>query len=368
MCVRNSKKLKKFLKNKYKNFIIVLVSVLISFELIFYVFDKYYLEPKKIPEILFQQINLYSDKVHHLRKINTDKEIMLDELKKNTNYLIYDEFLKFDKQKINILIQGDSWIESLRIKENKDYLIKKISNKKFGFINSGTASYSPSTMSVQQNILKNDFNINPDILIAYIDQTDIGDELCRYKDNILTNTDNNLIISYKKKEYDYFNNYFFLERQKIIRSEKFNIYKFIKLIIYAFEYNISKTKLNNCPIEKILAPLNKIDQKNVNYFIKTIDKLVDTSKKNKIKKVIFITHPHKNHFVGKYSFNVSDFVDLYLENKNGDNYIKHYYLQNVEKYTNTSIFRENDPASHLSSTGYENFINNLVNIIKLETN
>ena len=83
----------------------------ISFEIIFNFFDKYYLQPKKIPEILFQQIDLYSKQVHHLRRINTYKETMLDEFKKNTNYLIYDEFLKFDKQKINILIQGDSWIE-----------------------------------------------------------------------------------------------------------------------------------------------------------------------------------------------------------------------------------------------------------------
>ena len=53
-------------------------------------------------------------------------------------------------------------------------------------------------MTAQQYILKKDLNINPDILIVYIDQTDIGDELCRYKDNIYNN-DGNLFINYKKK-------------------------------------------------------------------------------------------------------------------------------------------------------------------------
>ena len=36
-------------------------------------------------------------------------------------------------------------------------------------------------MKLQFEILKEDFNIHPDIVVAYIDQTDIGDEICRYK-------------------------------------------------------------------------------------------------------------------------------------------------------------------------------------------
>ena len=36
-------------------------------------------------------------------------------------------------------------------------------------------------MTSQLFILKNNFGYNPEILIAVIDQTDIGDEICRYK-------------------------------------------------------------------------------------------------------------------------------------------------------------------------------------------
>ena len=50
--------------------------------------------------------------------------------------------------------------------------------KKIGLINSGTTSYSPSLMQIQFDILEKDFNIKPNIIISYIDQTDIGDELC----------------------------------------------------------------------------------------------------------------------------------------------------------------------------------------------
>ena len=57
------------------------------------------------------------------------------------------------------------------------------SQKKVGFINAGTGSYSPSLMNLQLDVLEEDFKIFPNIVITYIDQTDIGDENCRYKNN-----------------------------------------------------------------------------------------------------------------------------------------------------------------------------------------
>ena len=36
-------------------------------------------------------------------------------------------------------------------------------------------------MNVQLNVLEEDFKILPNIVVAYVDQSDIGDENCRYK-------------------------------------------------------------------------------------------------------------------------------------------------------------------------------------------
>ena len=55
-------------------------------------------------------------------------------------------------------------------------------------------------MKLQFVILERDFNIKPDVVIAYIDQTDIGDELCRYKYNKIIDKNKNL-QSVKKEEY-----------------------------------------------------------------------------------------------------------------------------------------------------------------------
>ena len=68
---------------------------------------------------------------------------------------------------------GEQFIQTKEILQ--EYLNKK---KQYKFVLAGTGSYSPSVMTSQLHLLqRNDFNFDPDFLIAIIDQTDIGDEL-----------------------------------------------------------------------------------------------------------------------------------------------------------------------------------------------
>ena len=78
----------------------------------------------------------------------------------------------------NILIQGDSWAQAAQFSQK---FLKRVSKKNHaGIIHSGVSSYSPSPMTIQLDILRDDFAIHPSIIIGIIDQTDIGDELFRY--------------------------------------------------------------------------------------------------------------------------------------------------------------------------------------------
>ena len=52
-------------------------------------------------------------------------------------------------------------------------------------------------MKVQYEILEEKYDLKPDYLISIIDQTDIGDELCRYKHNIVEKKMEQLV--YKKR-------------------------------------------------------------------------------------------------------------------------------------------------------------------------
>ena len=63
-----------------------------------------------------------------------------------------------------------------------DELLNFAKKNNLGLINAGVTSFSPSLMQLQYEILEKDFNIKPNIVVAYFDQTDFGDELCRYKD------------------------------------------------------------------------------------------------------------------------------------------------------------------------------------------
>ena len=86
-------------------------------------------------------------------------------------------------------MQGDSWFEQINgmggIESYFSYKLFQKFGKKHNtsFINAGTSGYSQSLMNLQIDILEKDFNIRPEIVIAFIDQRNIGDEICRYKIN-----------------------------------------------------------------------------------------------------------------------------------------------------------------------------------------
>ena len=127
----------------------------------------------------------YSKKLHHVRE-----PFLVDlSLKKSkVEDLLFTKVNKLEDQEVIVLFQGDSWMAQIRYTEDDNATAKELvqnfrSKKKVGFVNGGIGSYSPSLMSVQLDVLEQDFKIFPNIVIAYINQEDIGDEICRYKKN-----------------------------------------------------------------------------------------------------------------------------------------------------------------------------------------
>ena len=151
----------------------------------------------------------YSSRLHHTR--GTDSSIIFNSLIKNHKLssrdlleesnskitdkkeILFNYIYKTNKKKA-ILLQGDSWIEQFNYyKKSKEELIKFGIKDDINIINAGTSSYSPTLMKLQFNILRDDFKIKPEIVVAMFDQTDIGDEICRYKNNRVFK--NNKLIS-----------------------------------------------------------------------------------------------------------------------------------------------------------------------------
>ena len=360
-----------------KNLLIIFISVLLS--LIFcYIsfFIHHFFKDHEKNTFLFksiEQVNFnkfYSDKLHHLRGLWKIKESTKPE-----NYL-FTIINNFKDNKKNILIQGDSWIEQLNETENFNsfmeiYNFTNINN--LGFINSGITSYSPSLMQIQLNILEKDFNIKPNIVIAYIDQTDIGDELCRYKYNRKYDDDNNLISVINKNysrsvfEYTRINNIseiILLNNSKLLRTYhltnffiKYSYYRALNKFIGIKKYGWKNRNIRKCHFSQITNYLNKIDNADLLYFEERIkDYLKVLLEKKHIDQIILITFPHYNHLYEqesnkKYNVNVSNIVDKFTQS-----YDKVYHLNFSDLIINNKIsfdsYSYKNDKSHLKERYY----------------
>ena len=329
-----------------KNIHLVIASCLTSIILIYIVlfiytffnFDKDFGYTFKSSENLnFHQ--KYSKKLHHIRD-----EIALDLLfkKPKVEDLLFTTINNIEDKEVIVLFQGDSWMEQLTSPVDDNFISVKLvqqfkSQKKVGFINAGTGSYSPSLMNLQLDVLEEDFKIFPNIVITYIDQTDIGDENCRYKNNkIYKNETLESIQPEAQLMYRSIFNYSEIYGlSKIYLKDNSKISKTFQLINFKFKYSLKKNgirfyrkyisnlesdkeKLKKCYGSEIQRYLIDPNDSDIKYFEDSITEYIKKIERKKhIKKLIFVTAPHKENFDQKnrYKLNVSDLIDGIIKNK-----------------------------------------------------
>ena len=333
-----------------KNIHLVIASCLTSIILIYIVlfiytffnFDKNFGYTFKSSENLnFHQ--KYSKKLHHIRD-----EITLNLLfkKPKVEDLLFTTINNIEDKEVIVLFQGDSWMEQLTSPVDDNFISVKLvqqfkSQKKVGFINAGTGSYSPSLMNLQLDVLEEDFKIFPNIVITYIDQTDIGDENCRYKNNkIYKNGTLESIQPEAQLMYrDIFNYSEIYGLSKIYLKDNSKISKTFQLINFKFKYNLKKNgirfyrkyisnlesdkeKLKKCYGSEIQRYLIDPNDSDIKYFEDSITEYIKKIERKKhIKKLIFVTAPHKKNFYKNsdqksyYKLNVSDVVSGIIKNK-----------------------------------------------------
>ena len=307
-------------------------------------------------------IEKYTKRLHHLRHY-LDKHIDID--KPETILFSQSEFNN-NNNEYEVLFLGDSWVEqlvayNLSSREIKNYFKKKRTN----YFNAGITSYSPSVMLIQYQILKQDFNLKPKIVVVYIDQTDFGDEICRYKNNKIFKN-NKLyaikdffimprIINFSKinnkydnlflKELDFFNYYL---------RERF----FLALNKFKKIFNKNKN-LYGCGINKILSYLIEPTKKDLNYFNNSISELLNFIKTdNFVEKILIVTFPHRNHInnvtnlknLEDFNIDVGNIVNNYLSENQSD-IIYHLNFSDLIKKEKVVLddndFIPNDFGSHL---------------------
>jgi len=380
---------------KKKNLLTILISTFFSI-LFFYIlfFISVYLENHHKAPYMFNSLEelnfhkLYSKKVHHLR--DNDGTWPTNEDPKN---FLFSTINQFSIDKPNILIQGDSWAEQINIVKESHSLLKNFVNEKnFGLINAGITSFSVSPMQVQYEVLEKNFNIKPNILIAYIDQTDLGDELCRYKDQRIYNNKNNLISikneEYSRAAYDYTKLYNISEAKLLHNSKFIRAFKITNFFIkYTFlrankkiksikKYGWKNHDISKCRFDQIRRYLINSNESEIAYFRNRVKEYINfLSKKEYLDKIIFVTFPHNDHIFGYnslennktyYTVNVSNIIEnLVKNNKNIYHLNFSKLIANGKISLSKSMFKENDPGSHLRDKYHANiFVNGIINLLK----
>jgi len=366
-----------------KKISLIFLSLLFSFSLIYLlvfgwvkIFERYKSRNFFVNLESLNYHEKYSNKVHHLRgKLPEDyvnKKI-------NKEDYFFTLFSKFTKDKQNYLIQGDSWAEYLTFNPLANKSIERIIKEKgIGFVNGGISSFSPSPMKVQYEIFEKEYNFKPDYLITIIDQTDIGDELCRYKHNIIENNDgsvkfitrenNTEAVGDYSKYYSFSRILFEKESLTNIYVTNYYFYKTIKSIRSKIYYLIKdgfKNRNNyKCRFGQIQKYLYHSENSDIQYFKKRTQEYLDFLERKKyLKKIFIVTFPHKKHLTKDYKINISNIInELNLSKK-----VTHINFTKIIKdkdFNSENIYFMNDPASHLNLKTQDLFINKIFKIIE----
>ena len=380
---------------KNLNFIIALTTSLLFYIVLFtytyFDLNNQFKEIFRSPESL-KIHQKYSKTIHHIRQ-----EIHLDKYFKKTNYedLIFTHLNDKDK-KIKVLLQGDSWFEQINGKGGKENYFSFKLFQDFGkkydisFINGGTSSYSPSLMNVQIDVLEKDFNIKPDIIIAFIDQINIGDEICRYKKNKVYKNGKLIKVSpesefkgvgwYNYSEVYALSNIHYKHKNKAIKTFKLINFKFYSRLNYIKKkiniklQNILNKKIvknKKCywaEIEKHLTSTNKDDTE---YFKEVLREYIEkTKEKTHINKLILVTFPYKDHFYPEekktYNLNMSDLVSEVSEEYYA---VEHLNFSKILINNNDFDFENAWTNDHIHLNAYNHgniFTQNILNELKAQ--
>ena len=294
-------------------------------------------------------INSNVQTLHHLKRhigIKSD----------NLRSLIYSRVGKGNKK---VLIQGDSWAELLERDSKNIDLFLGVPNTQF--LLAGTSSYSPSLMSAQLNKIRSQFGESPQTIIAIIDQTDLGDELCRYKN--LRKVINGKVVVRPVPPGDpgYYTLHDLFSKYKVLTSRLPFTLRLINYEILNDQIvNRMKNSSKKCGYNDILGILkNDISDSDLHYWNYIFKEYINNVfSDSNLKHLIIVTHPHKYHINGEYVLNINNLI---VDNVSRSSYKDQITVLNSfedSKSNNVNmnkIFIEDDFYSHLKPDYITNY-------------
>lgn len=192
-----------------------------------------------LEEATLEILKKYKNQLNHLRDIGIMKESYPHAYKVKEN-IIFNRLSKTNTSH-SVLITGDSWGEKFVTDFQSYKTLKNYSfDNKIDIIISGTSSYSPTLLGIQARILNKDFHLNFDEAYVVIDNTDIGDELCRYRNFIGVDLNGEKIVHSFDKSKRIYNVDDLIYTSTVFNSDDYSLIKFAKLVSKKIYNNIAK--------------------------------------------------------------------------------------------------------------------------------
>ena len=338
--------MKKHIQNIFL-FFISSITILATIELLCIRVINSKLEKLDYNEKIYNFYELHYKELHHL-SVHPQKFKNID----NINSLIFRTLGRGEK---TVLIHGDSWGTQFERKDFQPKLINFSEKHNIKFILAGNTSYSFSPLTAQLTKLRNVFGINPDFIIVAIDQSDIGDELIRYKD-LRRKEEGSIIVLPDPigivKTYSVGNH---IEKCKILTSNNFSLKKLILYQKFNLELNKQASYKNEGAsiLQFLQDGINDEQDKYISEVIDDYFSNVFSSKR--LKRLFIITHPHKKHLTKDYKLNINDLIiSNILESKHKDSiHLIDDFNISIEDDLD-QIFVHNDSFSHLNDQYFEN--------------
>ena len=267
-----------------------------------------------------------------------------------------------------LVLQGDSWGERL---ENSaaDLFVGMAGNNHLKFVAAGTGSFSPSNMSAQLDYLIQD-QVLPRIVIAYIDQSDLGDEFCRYRDYTRITYSNRQneglatrpilrVLPYANGgemvfEYTPITKLFRvpIASVRVLAEGAYRVKRKYDKIVHGKSYK------SICSWRDISRQLKTSNRESIEYFSTILQLYINSVLgTGHVKRLYFVTHPHRGNLDGSYKVNVSALVDKAISKSSHKSKIFHVNFSNLieskeEAPQPFDIFEKGDLASHLTDSAY----------------
>ncbi len=351
---------------KKANLILFFVSIVVSLGII-ELGARYYINSKELNHYIRMDdetlafYEKYYKQMHHLRYLEKQDK----RYNGHVTDLLFMTIAQQEQKAPTLLFQGDSWGAQINHAPGaKELLAEYASQKKINIVNGGMSSFAPSPMTIQLRVLRSDFDIHPNVIATIIDQTDVGDELCRYAPRLQKDPQGHLLRVDPEPllSRDIYSLQQYMTKQANLREGGSAIVRIIKNVLVRFNYRNNRLP-KRCGWGKISEPLKEgVTPEQAEQFETTVKGYIDEVFLDpNVKQLVLITHPHRGHLTGydvdKYKLYNKDLIEkvvqahpmqeriVLMDNKEG-------FAEHYQAFAKEDIFLKDDIASHLSDKAF----------------